>query len=134
MQAKTAGATFCWSSTHDLDYGTQSIAYAIGQGQLAYYRLLNNRAKSRRISTARELDAHRERWQQQGNTQTPIGMILAMEGADLIVDSSQESWFAEGLRSVMLSHYGKSHYSVGTATMATHVAESNSSRNLNVSA
>jgi len=24
----------------DLDYGTQSIAYAIAQGQLAYYRLL----------------------------------------------------------------------------------------------
>ena len=29
----------------DLDYGTQSIAYAIAQGQLAYYRLLARKAR-----------------------------------------------------------------------------------------
>ena len=38
-----------------------------------------------------------------------------MEGADPIVEPQQvETWFNDGLRSVMLSHYGKSHYSVGT--------------------
>ena len=45
----------------------------------------------------------------------PIGNILAMEGGDPIVDPGQvEAWFRRGLRSVMLSHYGQSHYSVGT--------------------
>ena len=31
-----------------------------------------------------------------------------------MTQSQVEAWFAAGLRSVMLSHYGKSHYSVGT--------------------
>ena len=100
----------------DLDYGTQTIAYAISQGQLAYYKLLEQQGEIKRIDTAAELDAHWQLWQQQDDvSQLPIGLILAMEGADPIVDPSQvEAWFRDGLRSVMLSHYGKSHYSVGT--------------------
>jgi len=67
------------------------------------------------IGTARELDEHWRRWQENKTDHLPIGNILAMEGADPIVDPGQvEAWFADGLRSVMLSHYGKSHYSVGT--------------------
>ncbi len=99
----------------DLDYGTQSIAYSIAQGQLAYYRLLEQQGEIKRIGTASELDAHWKLWQQDPKDKLPIGLILAMEGADPIVDPRQvEAWFADGLRSVMLSHYGKSHYSVGT--------------------
>jgi membrane dipeptidase len=99
----------------DLDFGTQSIAYAIAQGQLAYYRLLEREGQMRMIGTARELNDHWQRWQQDPTGTLPIGNILAMEGADPIVDPSQvEAWFADGLRSVMPSHYGKSHYSVGT--------------------
>jgi len=99
----------------DLDYGTQSIAYAIAQGQLAYYRLLAEQGAMTMIGTARELDVHWRRWEQNESGHLPIGNILAMEGADPIVDPSQvEAWFADGLRSVMLSHYGPSHYSVGT--------------------
>jgi membrane dipeptidase len=99
----------------NLDHGTQSIAYAVGQGQLAYYRLLESQGEMSMIGTARELDAHWRRWQTEPHDKLPIGNILAMEGADPIVDPSQaEAWFKQGLRSVMLSHYGKSHYSVGT--------------------
>jgi membrane dipeptidase len=99
----------------DLDFGTQSIAYAIAQGQLAYYRLLEQQGEMRMIGTARELDEHWQQWQSNPTARLPIGNILAMEGADPIVDPSQvEAWFAAGLRSVMPSHYGKSHYSVGT--------------------
>ncbi len=99
----------------DLDYGTQSIAYAVAQGQLAYYRQLVAQGEMTMIGTARELDAHWQRWQQDAGDNLPIGNILAMEGADPIVDPVQvDEWFAAGLRSVMLSHYGKSHYSVGT--------------------
>ena len=43
------------------------------------------------------------------------GGILAMEGADPITSPAQvEHWWQLGLRSVMLAHYGKSHYAVGT--------------------
>jgi len=99
----------------DLDFGTQQIAYAMAQGQLAYYRLLCQQGEMTMIGTARELDDHWRRWRQDPTGQLPIGNILAMEGADPIVDPSQvETWFADGLRSVMLSHYGHSHYSVGT--------------------
>ena len=99
----------------DLDYGTQAIAYAVAQGQLAYYRLLQRQGEMTMIGTVRELDAHWRRWEQDPTGRLPIGNILAMEGADPIVDPGQvEEWFAAGLRSVMPSHYGKSHYSVGT--------------------
>jgi membrane dipeptidase len=99
----------------DLDYGSQSIAYAVAQGQLAYYRLLAEQGEMRMIGTAGELDAHWQRWRDEPHERLPIGNILAMEGADPIVDPSQvEAWFRQGLRSVMLSHYGQSHYSVGT--------------------
>lgn len=99
----------------NLDYGTQSIAYGIAQGQLAYYRLLEAQGQMKLIGTVQELDAHWRRWQEEFDEQLPIGNILAMEGADPIVEPSQaEAWFKQGLRSVMLSHYGKSHYSVGT--------------------
>ena len=103
----------------DLDYGTQSIAYAVAQGQLAYYRLLVEQGEMRMIGTAAELDEHWRLWQEHWPTspaeRLPIGNILAMEGGDPIVDPGQvEAWFDQGLRSVMLSHYGRSHYSVGT--------------------
>jgi membrane dipeptidase len=103
----------------DLDVGTQSIAYAVAQGQLAYYRLLVEQGEMRMIGTVAELDAHWRQWQgawsANSSERLPIGIILAMEGGDPIVDPSQvEAWFAQGLRSVMLSHYGRSHYSVGT--------------------
>ncbi|MDZ4819168.1 MAG: membrane dipeptidase [Planctomycetota bacterium] len=99
----------------NLDHGTQSIAYAVGQGQLAYYRLLEQMGEMKMIGNVRELDEHWRCWEAGPHEKLPIGNILAMEGADPIVDPSQvEAWFRDGLRSVMLSHYGKSHYSVGT--------------------
>ena len=100
----------------DLDYGTQGIAYAIAQGQLAYYRLLEQQGAVKLIESVSDLNQHWQLWEEQAeNEQLPIGLILAMEGADPIVDPGQvEAWYRQGLRSVMLSHYGKSHYSVGT--------------------
>ena len=45
----------------------------------------------------------------------PVGIILAMEGADPIVSPDQaESWWRDGLRSLSLAHYGPSRYAVGT--------------------
>jgi membrane dipeptidase len=97
-----------------LDYANQEIASAMARGQLAYYELLERRGLVRMIRTAGDLDNHWNQWTAENETQ-PIGYILAMEGADPIVEPSQAvEWWNLGLRSVNLAHYGKSRYAMGT--------------------
>ena len=77
----------------DLDYGTQRMAYAWAQGQLAYYRILEGQGEIKLISTSGELDAHWQNWEQGGDENSPVGVILSMECADPIVEPSQaEVW------------------------------------------
>jgi membrane dipeptidase len=95
----------------NIDFANQDIASSMGQGQLAYYRVLAARHQVRFIATASELDTHWRQWQESD----PVGIILAMEGADPILEPSHARWWWEqGLRVVGLAHYGKSHYAVGT--------------------
>jgi membrane dipeptidase len=97
-----------------LDYANQEIASAMARGQLAYYELLERRGLLRMIRSAAELERHWEGWADDGHSE-PIGYILAMEGADPIVEPSQAvEWWNLGLRSVNLAHYGESRYAVGT--------------------
>jgi membrane dipeptidase len=101
----------------EVDVATQEIACATARGQLAYYQLMVERGEIVIITNQRELRSHWSRWREPGaQTQSlPVGLILAMEGADPIVRPSQaQDWWARGLRSVGLAHYGKSHYAVGT--------------------
>lgn len=94
----------------------QEISYAKAQGQLAYYRCLEQQGKVRMIGTRSELEDHLGNWQADPET-TPLGMILSMEGADPIVWPEQmRSWWQDGLRIVSLSHYGFSAYAHGTDT------------------
>ena len=99
-----------------LDFANQEIASATARGQLAYYELLERRGLLRMIRTAADLKRHWDRWTANGESDDePIGYILAMEGADPIVEPSQAvEWWNLGLRSVNLAHYGKSRYAVGT--------------------
>jgi membrane dipeptidase len=97
-----------------LDFANQEIASATARGQLAYYELLERRGALRMIRTAAELDEHWRAWSADLRA-TPIGYILAMEGADPIVDVDHAAaWWELGLRSVNLAHYGESRYAVGT--------------------
>jgi membrane dipeptidase len=97
-----------------LDYPTQEVASAVARGQLFYYELLEQQGLLRMIRTADDLDSHWKSWSP-ASTSMPIGYILAMEGADPIVDVGQAAaWWDWGLRSVNLVHYGKSRYAVGT--------------------
>jgi membrane dipeptidase len=98
-----------------LDYSNQEIAYAVAQGQLAYYRVLERRGEVRMSRPAGELDEHWNAWRDDDSARQPIGLILAMEGADPIVDPDQAAaWWDDGLRSVNLAHYGRSRYAIGT--------------------
>jgi membrane dipeptidase len=83
----------------------------MGQAQLAYYKLLEGQGHIRVIRSGEELRQH---WPARGTSQ-PIGVILAMEGADPIVSPEQaDEWFAAGLRCVGLAHYGQGRYAMGT--------------------
>lgn len=99
-----------------LDHPNQEIASAAARGQLGYYERLERRGQLRMIRTAGELDAHWQSWQDD-DPASPIGYILAMEGADPIIEPDHaEDWWNLGLRSVNLAHYGKSRYAVGTGS------------------
>ena len=113
-RARPEGRPHDGPSRLNLDFANQEIASATARGQLAYYELLERRGLLRMIRTATDLDAHMQSWSANPDS-TPIGYILAMEGADPIVDVDHAAaWWELGLRSVNLAHYGKSWYAVGT--------------------
>jgi membrane dipeptidase len=109
----------------DLDFGTQAMAYASAQGQLSYYRMLEEQGEVTLLRSANELELHWQHWEAivsqltsadtSSLDQLPVGVIVSMECADPIVEPAQaESWWKDGLRSVMLAHFGHSHYAAGT--------------------
>jgi membrane dipeptidase len=99
-----------------LDYRNPAIAYAHAKGQLAYYRLLEERGHLRFITTRVELQVHWQAWRQSPATE-PLGIILGMEGADPILSPNQvQAWWNEGLRVVGPVHYARSQYACGTGT------------------
>ncbi len=65
------------------------MAYASAQGQLAYYRLLDQQREMTIICTTSDLQAHCRSWQERNTQSLPIGGILAMECADPIVEPLQ---------------------------------------------
>ena len=109
------GQTFSTGAL-SIDFPSRDTAYAFAQGQLAYYRALANRGEVALIRDCAELDAHWNGWQAAGAAgKQPVGLILAMEGADPILAPEQAAdWFDQGLRCASLVHYGRSAYAVGT--------------------
>jgi membrane dipeptidase len=97
-----------------LDFRTQEIASAVGQGQVAYYRLLEQRGLCKIIRDWPSLHQTFSEWQE-GREDAPFGFILSMEGADPIVSPDHaQDWYDAGLRVVGLAHYGPSAYAHGT--------------------
>ena len=93
----------------DLDFANQTIACATGRGQLAYYQLLEEQGHVRFIRSRGDLDAV---W---ADPESPLGIILSMEGCDPIVAPAQAAWwYGQGLRTACLAHYGPSAYAMGT--------------------
>ncbi|MGH9434542.1 MAG: dipeptidase [Terriglobia bacterium] len=99
-----------------LDYRNQEIAYAMAQGQLAYYRVMEAQGQLRMLRDWPSLLAHITNWKGEKNQSASLGFILSMEGADPIVSPDQtRQWWDDGLRVVGLAHYGVSAYAHGTA-------------------
>jgi membrane dipeptidase len=98
-------------------YNSMEAAYAAAQGQLSYYRLLEEQGVLRWIKDRHGLQGHARAWLADDNAGNPLGFILSMEGADPILSPRQlADWWQSGLRIVGLTHYGISPYAHGTGT------------------
>ncbi|MCM4166862.1 hypothetical protein KCTC52924_01717 [Arenibacter antarcticus] len=89
-------------------------AWAQTQGQLAWYRAMEEVGKMVQITNTQELEAHLVIWEQDPY-KTPIGYILSLEGADSIVTIGHlERSYEQGLRAIGPAHYGPGTYAHGT--------------------
>jgi membrane dipeptidase len=108
-------------SIQNLDYSSPYQAYAVAQGQLAYYQALKDAAKVRIIASKKELDNHIEAWLQweedSSLIQPTVGLVISMESADPILAPEQlPAWKEAGARIIGPAHYGPGRYAGGTST------------------
>ncbi|MEM6854986.1 MAG: membrane dipeptidase [Planctomycetota bacterium] len=121
----------------DGDWPTQEMVYALAQGQLAYYRLLETQGHVRILETAAQLRAHWAEWKAAYESETddsgdesggnsgadsggevPLGLIITMECSDPIVEPAQlHQWYDQGLRALFLTHFGMGHYAAGNPSV-----------------
>ncbi len=98
-----------------------SQAWAITQGQLAWYRAMEALGEMRQVRTRTEMDRHLLEWSAPtppGVSAPPIGYILSLEGADSLISLAHlERSYADGLRAIGPAHYGPGVYAFGTDAM-----------------
>jgi membrane dipeptidase len=93
-------------------------AWAQTQGQLAWYRAMEDRGELEQIRTSGDLRRAADRWiTGAAAVDAPIGYVLSLEGADSLVSLGHlERAFREGLRALGPAHYGPGRYASGTGT------------------
>lgn len=91
------------------------IAWSQTQGQLAWYRVMEEAGEMTQITDVAALDRHVALWQNGPTERTPIGYVLSLEGADSILTPARlERSYGEGLRAIGPAHYGPGTYAFGT--------------------
>jgi membrane dipeptidase len=91
-------------------------AWAQTQGQLAWYKAMEDAGEMTQIKDLESLERHMQLWLHELPwTTKPIGYILSLEGADSIVKVSYlENAYESGLRALGPAHYGPGRYANGT--------------------
>lgn len=91
-------------------------AWAQTQGQLAWYKAMEDEGEMVQIRDLESLEKHLHLWVHELPLGTkPIGYILSLEGADSIVNLHYlEKAYASGLRAIGPAHYGPGRYANGT--------------------
>jgi membrane dipeptidase len=91
-------------------------AWAQTQGQLAWYRAMEEEGEMVQITDIESLEKHLQLWLHELPWSTkPIGYILSLEGADSIVNLNYlEKAYQSGLRALGPAHYGPGRYANGT--------------------
>jgi len=121
---------------------SQEQAWAETQGQVAWYRAMEEAGEMAQIKDAQGLEKHLELWEQRkvgravpspprrdetsrptewraeskaATGKLPIGYILSLEGADSIITLKHlERAYEQGLRAIGPAHYGPGVYANGT--------------------
>ena len=91
-------------------------AWAQTQGQVAWYKAMEEEGEMVPVKDRRSLDIHLELWKDgDDNSMKPIGYILSLEGADsLVTPEHLEKAYNYGLRALGPAHYGPGRYANGT--------------------
>lgn len=91
-------------------------AWAQTQGQLAWYKAMEEAGEMTMIHNKKGLEEHLALWQDGADPDgKPIGYILSLEGADSLVNLSYlERAYVYGLRAIGPAHYGPGRYAPGT--------------------
>jgi membrane dipeptidase len=91
-------------------------AWAQTQGQLAWYKAMEDASEMIQINDFISLENHLKLWNDEDITEhKPIGYILSLEGADSLVTIKHlEHAYKNGLRAVGPAHYGPGRYAQGT--------------------
>ncbi|AMR33291.1 peptidase M19 [Mucilaginibacter sp. PAMC 26640] len=91
-------------------------AWAQTQGQLAWYKAMEDDGEMVQINDLTSLEDHLKLWAEDSHEEhKPVGYILSLEGADSLVDISYlERAYKNGLRAVGPAHYGPGRYANGT--------------------
>lgn len=92
-------------------------AWAQTQGQLAWYRAMEEQGEMVQVRDLAQLERHLKAWDDNvaKGVKHPIGYILSLEGADSLVTlRNLERSHADGLRAVGPAHYGPGRYAHGT--------------------
>ena len=91
------------------------IAWSMTQGQLAWYRAMEEAGEMVQITDAAGLRRHVELWSNNPPPDAPIGYVLSLEGADSIRSPEHLGLaFEQGLRALGPAHYGPGTYAQGT--------------------
>jgi membrane dipeptidase len=97
---------------------SRAQAWAVTQGQRAWYRAMEETGEMVLIHNVPSLQAHLSQWQgseQLSPARLPIGYVLSLEGADSILTLKHlERASADGLRAIGPAHYGPGVYANGT--------------------
>lgn len=103
-----------------LDYAAPAQAHAAAQGQLAWYRAMEQLGELAIIASREQLEAHVQAWREPetaaaSRAAPPPGVILAMESADPILEPHDlPRWQEAGVRLIGPAHYGHGRYAGGT--------------------
>ncbi|MGZ3928308.1 MAG: dipeptidase [Mucilaginibacter sp.] len=91
-------------------------AWAQTQGQVAWYKAMEDDGEMVQVNDLKSLDKHIDLWNNdEPNGNKPIGYILSLEGADSIVTIKHlERAYRYGLRAIGPAHYGPGRYANGT--------------------
>ena len=91
-------------------------AWAQTQGQLAWYKAMEDKGEMVMIKDKSALEKHLALWSDDSpNTGKPIGYVLSLEGADsMITVGHVEKAYEYGLRAIGPAHFGPGRYANGT--------------------